>query len=186
MPESLALLADYCCEFLVHAADVEGLCQGIDEALVECGGPCAPTLLSRRVSLSHIVAGLGRWSSIPVTYAGGAKELADIELVDRLSNGKVDLTFGRCDRVSSDHRPLSKLMFSLQRARYLWRFRCQVPGFGRLERETARIAAINPPVASLRWSPRQSTPRDSSFALPRIAEPVPLHDTWTETFRRSV
>ncbi|KAI0335533.1 Phosphoribosylformimino-5-aminoimidazole carboxamide ribotide isomerase [Cubamyces sp. BRFM 1775] len=71
--ESLDLLAEYCSEFLVHAADVEGLCQGIDEELVKK---------------------LGEWVSIPTTYAGGAKSVADLEIVDRLSNGKVDLTYG--------------------------------------------------------------------------------------------
>ncbi|KAI0660915.1 Phosphoribosylformimino-5-aminoimidazole carboxamide ribotide isomerase [Cubamyces menziesii] len=71
--ESLDLLAEYCSEFLIHAADVEGLCQGIDEELVKK---------------------LGEWASIPTTYAGGAKSVADLELVDRLSNGKVDLTYG--------------------------------------------------------------------------------------------
>ncbi|KAI0638253.1 Phosphoribosylformimino-5-aminoimidazole carboxamide ribotide isomerase [Trametes polyzona] len=71
--ESLDLLAHYCSEFLIHAADVEGLCQGIDEELV---------------------AKLGEWVTIPTTYAGGAKSVSDLELVDRLSAGKVDLTFG--------------------------------------------------------------------------------------------
>ncbi|OSD04316.1 Phosphoribosylformimino-5-aminoimidazole carboxamide ribotide isomerase [Trametes coccinea BRFM310] len=71
--ESLGLLAEYCSEFLVHAADVEGLCQGIDEKLVKK---------------------LGEWVTIPTTYAGGAKSVSDLELVDRLSDGKVDLTFG--------------------------------------------------------------------------------------------
>lgn len=33
--ESLSLLAEYCSEFLVHAADVEGLCKGIDQDLVK-------------------------------------------------------------------------------------------------------------------------------------------------------
>ena len=33
--ETLALMAEYCSEFLVHAADVEGLCQGIDQELVK-------------------------------------------------------------------------------------------------------------------------------------------------------
>ena len=33
--ESLDMLSQYCSEFLVHAADVEGLCQGIDEELVQ-------------------------------------------------------------------------------------------------------------------------------------------------------
>ncbi|CAL1700511.1 unnamed protein product [Somion occarium] len=71
--ESLDLLAQYCSEFLIHAADVEGLCQGIDEQLVQK---------------------LGEWVTIPTTYAGGAKSLEDIRLVDRLSGGKVDLTYG--------------------------------------------------------------------------------------------
>lgn len=71
--ETLDLLAEYCSEFLIHAADVEGLCQGIDEELVER---------------------LGEWVSIPTVYAGGARGREDLELVDRLSGGKVDLTFG--------------------------------------------------------------------------------------------
>jgi phosphoribosylformimino-5-aminoimidazole carboxamide ribotide isomerase len=60
-------------EFLVHAADVEGLCRGIDEDLVRK---------------------LGEWSPIPVTYAGGGKSIKDLEIVKELSLGKVDLTFG--------------------------------------------------------------------------------------------
>jgi phosphoribosylformimino-5-aminoimidazole carboxamide ribotide isomerase len=71
--ESIALLQPYCCEFLIHAADNEGLQQGIDEELV------------RRLS---------EWSSIPVTYAGGGRNLQDLELVEKLSDGKVDLTIG--------------------------------------------------------------------------------------------
>ncbi|KAJ3161601.1 Enzyme that catalyzes the fourth step in the histidine pathway [Geranomyces variabilis] len=71
--ETLHMLAEYCSEFLVHAADVEGLCQGIDEELV---------------------TRLGEWCTIPCTYAGGGKEIDDLALVKRLSDGKVDLTFG--------------------------------------------------------------------------------------------
>jgi len=71
--ESLDLLSDWCSEFLIHAADVEGLCQGIDEDLVQK---------------------LGEWTHIPTTYAGGAKDISDLDLIDRLSNGRIDLTFG--------------------------------------------------------------------------------------------
>ncbi|TEB35830.1 N--5 [Coprinellus micaceus] len=71
--ENLDMLAEYCSEFLVHAADVEGLCQGIDGELVKK---------------------LGEWVSIPTTYAGGAKDISDLDLVNTLSGGKVDLTFG--------------------------------------------------------------------------------------------
>lgn len=71
--ETLKLMSAYCSEFLIHAADVEGLCQGIDEELV---------------------TRLGEWVSIPTTYAGGARDITDLDLVQRLSNGKVDLTYG--------------------------------------------------------------------------------------------
>jgi phosphoribosylformimino-5-aminoimidazole carboxamide ribotide isomerase len=70
---TLERLAQLCDEFLVHAVDVEGLCQGIDEELV------------RR---------LAEDSPIPVTYAGGARTLADLETVTRLGRGRVDLTIG--------------------------------------------------------------------------------------------
>ncbi|CAA0125718.1 Imidazole glycerol phosphate synthase subunit HisF [BD1-7 clade bacterium] len=71
--ETLEQLASHCDEFLIHAADVEGLQGGIDEALV---------------------ALLGEHATVPMTYAGGARSLADLEKVHALSNGKVDLTIG--------------------------------------------------------------------------------------------
>lgn len=71
--ETLKRFSDYCAEFLIHAVDVEGLCLGIDRELVEK---------------------LGRWSPLPMTYAGGANSLADLEAVTQLGQGKVDLTIG--------------------------------------------------------------------------------------------
>jgi phosphoribosylformimino-5-aminoimidazole carboxamide ribotide isomerase len=70
---NLRRLAEFCAEFLIHAVDVEGLCRGIDGALV---------------------ADLGEWSPIPTTYAGGANSLADLEEVTRLGRGRIDLTIG--------------------------------------------------------------------------------------------
>ena len=69
----LAELAGYCSEFLVHAADVEGKCGGIDTALVRF---------------------LGAHATLPVTYAGGAQSLRDLYLVKQLSGGAVDLCIG--------------------------------------------------------------------------------------------
>jgi len=66
-------LAASCAEFLVHAVDVEGLCHGIDAGLV--------------VSLAD-------WSPLPVTYAGGARSLEDLERVEKEGRGRVDLTIG--------------------------------------------------------------------------------------------
>ncbi len=71
--ETLQNFSGFCAEFLIHAVDVEGLCRGIDSGLVEK---------------------LGQWSPIPMTYAGGANSLADLETVTRLGGGKVDLTIG--------------------------------------------------------------------------------------------
>ena len=48
----------------------------------------------RRASTRELVKGLAEWCSIPVTYAGGARHLEDLELVKKLSGGKVDLTIG--------------------------------------------------------------------------------------------
>lgn len=70
---NLADLAECCVEFLIHAADVEGKQQGIEEDLV---------------------AKLGQWALIPTTYAGGIKDLADLDLINRLGRGKLDFTVG--------------------------------------------------------------------------------------------
>ena len=71
--DTLSELAAWCAEFLVHAVDVEGLCRGID---------------------TELVARLAQCSPLPVTYAGGASSLADLETVTRLGKGRVDLTIG--------------------------------------------------------------------------------------------
>jgi phosphoribosylformimino-5-aminoimidazole carboxamide ribotide isomerase len=71
--QGLHKLAAYCDEFLVHAVDVEGMCKGVDLELVKM---------------------LADWSPIPVTYAGGARSIEDLETVTRVSSGKVDLTIG--------------------------------------------------------------------------------------------
>ncbi len=70
---TLDRLAPFCGEFLIHAADVEGLCRGID---------------------AELVALLGCWGKCPVTYAGGAATMADVLLVEQAGRGAVDVTVG--------------------------------------------------------------------------------------------
>jgi phosphoribosylformimino-5-aminoimidazole carboxamide ribotide isomerase len=72
-PALLDRLAGSCDEFLIHAADVEGRCAGIDRELV---------------------AVLGRWEGKPVTYAGGVATMDDVRLVEELSGGRIDVTVG--------------------------------------------------------------------------------------------
>lgn len=70
---NIARLEEYCDELLVHAADVEGLKQGIDERLVSVLAECC---------------------SISVTYAGGVKDLSDVTKVFENGRGGIDLTIG--------------------------------------------------------------------------------------------
>ena len=71
--ETLSRLSDACSEFLVHGVDVEGKASGVEEELV---------------------AFLGDYVEIPVTYAGGVGTFSDLEAVKRLGRGRVDVTVG--------------------------------------------------------------------------------------------
>jgi len=71
--EHLSELSGYCDEFLIHAADVEGLCQGVD---------------------LDLIAKLAAWSPIDCTYAGGAKSLDDLKQVCESGKGRIHLTIG--------------------------------------------------------------------------------------------
>jgi phosphoribosylformimino-5-aminoimidazole carboxamide ribotide isomerase len=66
-------LSGYCDEFLIHAADVEGKCNGIEEELIRL---------------------LGSWVNIPTTYAGGVHTFADLTLLKDLGCGRLDVTVG--------------------------------------------------------------------------------------------
>ena len=71
--ESIRRLADHCSEFLVHAVQVEGKQGGIDAELVEK---------------------LAEWCTKDVTYAGGIRNMADVEATGNAGNWKVDFTVG--------------------------------------------------------------------------------------------
>ena len=66
-------LCSFCDVFLIHAADVEGKAEGIEEELVSI---------------------LGRWNKIPVTYAGGVGSFEDIKKLYRLGCGRLHVTIG--------------------------------------------------------------------------------------------
>ncbi|XP_021733242.1 1-(5-phosphoribosyl)-5-[(5-phosphoribosylamino)methylideneamino] imidazole-4-carboxamide isomerase, chloroplastic-like isoform X2 [Chenopodium quinoa] len=71
--QTLEFLAAYADEFLVHGVDVEGKKLGIDEELVSL---------------------LGKYSPIPVTYAGGVTVMGDLEKIKVAGNERVDVTVG--------------------------------------------------------------------------------------------
>lgn len=66
-------LEPYCDEFLVHAVDVEGKATGIEEELI-----------SR----------LARCTTMKLTYAGGIRQMADIQKINQLGAGNIDFTIG--------------------------------------------------------------------------------------------
>lgn len=72
-PELLDKLSKYCDEFLIHAVDVEGKQRGIEKPLV---------------------AILGDWGKLPITYAGGVASYGDLEEIKVLGRNKVNVTIG--------------------------------------------------------------------------------------------
>lgn len=66
-------LAFYCDEFLIHAVDVEGKAQGIEQEVVRL---------------------LGNWGKLPITYAGGVHNYRDLELLQELGRNRLNVTVG--------------------------------------------------------------------------------------------
>lgn len=71
--ELMDKLAGYCDEFLVHAVDVEGKQSGIQ---------------------TELVALLGEWGKLPITYAGGVHSFSDLEEIKRLGRDNLHVTIG--------------------------------------------------------------------------------------------
>ena len=71
--EVLKELSGSCDEFLIHAADVEGKSQGIEQEVVRL---------------------LGDFTDCPVTYAGGVGSYEDVKQLRTLGRGHVDVTVG--------------------------------------------------------------------------------------------
>ena len=72
-PELLELLSDDCDEYLIHAVDVEGKKAGLEVELLQL---------------------LSQFTKLPVTYAGGVGTMEDLDLLERLGKGKIDVTIG--------------------------------------------------------------------------------------------
>lgn len=66
-------LSDFCHEYLIHAVDVEGKANGIEEKLATM---------------------LGSWGKIPMTYAGGVGSFEDLSSLKKCGQDKLDVTVG--------------------------------------------------------------------------------------------
>ena len=82
-------LAVYCDEFLVHAVDVEGKAQGIQE---------------------EVAALLGKWGKLPVTYAGGVHSYEDLDLLKQLGRDRLNVTIGSALDLFGGHMEWEKVL----------------------------------------------------------------------------
>ena len=87
--ELLDFFADYAEEFLVHAVDVEGKSNGIEQELVKL---------------------LGAWGKIPITYAGGVHSFEDLENIYRLGKNKLNVTIGSALDLFGGNLPYQEIL----------------------------------------------------------------------------
>lgn len=71
--ETMKMLAEFCDEFLIHAVDVEGKVNGIEQDVVRM---------------------LSQYTDRPVTYAGGVHSYEDIRLLKTIGKNHVNVTVG--------------------------------------------------------------------------------------------
>ncbi len=87
--ELLDRLSGYCCEFLVHAVDVEGKSRGIERELA---------------------AMLGSWGKQPITYAGGVHSYEDLLLLKKLGQDRLHVTVGSALDLFGGNLDLEKIL----------------------------------------------------------------------------
>ena len=71
--EVIEKLQEYADEFLIHAVDVEGKANGVEQELIRI---------------------LAEYAQIPITYAGGVGSYEDIEIIRNLSHNRLNVTIG--------------------------------------------------------------------------------------------
>ena len=71
--ETIARLQSFCDEFLIHAADVEGRKNGVEQELVSL---------------------LGHLDTVPVTYAGGVGSCEDVRRIKEAGKNRLNVTVG--------------------------------------------------------------------------------------------
>ena len=90
----LRYLEDYCDEYLIHAADVEGKRAGADERLLSI---------------------LADYDGIPVTYAGGVGSYDDLREIKRLTDGRIDVTIGSALDIFGGTLELEKILSIIEK-----------------------------------------------------------------------
>ena len=87
--ETLEKMSEYAGEFLIHAVDVEGKANGIEEELAGL---------------------LGDWANIPITYAGGVGTFEDLSKLKSIGRNKLDVTIGSALDIFGGKMPFEKVI----------------------------------------------------------------------------
>ena len=93
----LRRLESYCDEFLVHAVDVEGKAEGIEEELIEF---------------------LGKQSGLTITYAGGVRSYEDLRRIQELGRNQVHVTVGSALDLFGGNLSLKKIAEITKKSNY--------------------------------------------------------------------
>lgn len=91
--ETLELFSDFCDEYLVHAVDVEGKADGIEENVVKL---------------------LGNWGKKKITYAGGIHSFKDLDRLKELGRKRVDVTIGSALDIFGGSMDFDKVLGSME------------------------------------------------------------------------
>lgn len=87
--KTLEDMSGYAGEFLIHAVDVEGKSNGIEEELASL---------------------LGLWGKIPITYAGGVGSFEDLNKLKSLGNNRLDVTIGSALDIFGGGMPFEEII----------------------------------------------------------------------------
>lgn len=92
MTSLLEALSIYCDEFLIHAVDVEGKANGIEEEVIKI---------------------LAKADGIKATYAGGVSSYRDIEQLKTLGDDKIDVTIGSALDIFGGNLELNQILLQI-------------------------------------------------------------------------
>ena len=95
--DSLCAFAEYCDEFLIHAADVEGKAMGVERELVDILEEASERIsrASEKISENRAASGTAREGEIfPITYAGGVGSFEDLRWLKAEGKDRIHVTIG--------------------------------------------------------------------------------------------
>ncbi len=92
--KTMDFFSGYCSEFLIHAVDVEGKADGVETELVRL---------------------LGNFGKLPITYAGGVHNEADLQILKKEGHNRIDVTIGSALDLFGGSMELSRVLKEIEK-----------------------------------------------------------------------